>query len=468
MPVDFAALDRVFNPKTVVVIGDKKASGYMWLNANRNFKGNLYSVQIDPNEIPNIEEMGIKNFTSLADVPEPIDYAIVAVPRAVASRIVADCIQNKVGGATLFTSGFAETGTPEGIEAQEKLFTMAKEAGMVLIGPNCMGLYNPAVGLCFSAAQPMYEGGNVAFASQSGSHAISVAQAAPENGIKLSKIVSFGNGIVLENADYLEYLAHDRQNKVIGMYVEGLQDGRRFFEILKETTPTKPVVIWKGGQTEEGQRATSSHTASLAESMAIWSALANQTGAILVHTIEELVDTIKGLLYLPPLTGTGCGLTGGAGGQSVSITDAFAKAGMSVPALSPDSYHKLESFFSLVGASFRNPIDMGSNRTEIDTILDILKDDPVIDVIVMQIAMSSWQRSRSGAEAQIEALLRFKENAAKPVVVTPYSVTPHKDAEILKEVEGKLHAAGIPTFHTYERAARALKNVVEYHRFHSG
>ena len=124
---------------------------------------------------------------------------------------------------------------------------------------------------------------------------------------------------------------------------------------------------------------------------------------------------------------------------------------MSVPALSPDSYRKLESFFSLVGASFRNPIDMGSNRTEIDTILDILKDDPVIDVIVMQIAMSSWQRSRSGAEAQIEALLRFKGDAAKPVVVTPYSVTPPKDAEILNEVEGKLHAAGIPTFPTYER-----------------
>ena len=97
MPIDHAALDRVFNPKTVAIIGDKKASGYMWLNANRNFKGNLYSVQIDPNEIPGIEEMGIKNLTSLADVPEPIDYAIVAVPRVVAPRIVAECIRNKVG-----------------------------------------------------------------------------------------------------------------------------------------------------------------------------------------------------------------------------------------------------------------------------------------------------------------------------------------------------------------------------------
>ena len=440
----------------------------MWLKANSGFKGNIYSVQIDPNEIPNIEAMGVTNFKSLSEVPEPIDYAIVAVPRVVAARIVADCIQNKVGGATLFTSGFAETGTPEGIEAQETLFTMAKEAGMVLIGPNCMGLYNPALGLCFSTGQPLYEGGTVAFASQSGSHAGSFAQAAPENGVRLSRIVSFGNGIVLENADYLEYLAHDPQTEVIAMYVEGLHDGRRFFKALKETTPKKPVVIWKGGQTEEGQRATSSHTASLAESMVIWNAMARQTGAVLVHTIEEMLDTVKGLLHIPTLTGTGCGLTGGAGGQSVSITDAFAKAGMSVPPLSPDSYGKLESFFSLVGASFRNPIDMGSNRTEIDAILNILNEDRVIDVIVMQVSVTNWRRTKATATAQIEALLRFKENASKPVVAILYSMTPQQDSGTLKDIGEKFHKAGIPTFSTYERAGRALKNVVDYHRFHSG
>jgi acyl-CoA synthetase (NDP forming) len=466
MPIDFAALDRVFNPKTVVVIGDKKTSGYMWLNANKDFKGNLYSVQIDPNEITGIEELGIKNFTSLADVPEPVDYAIVAVPRVVAARIVADCILNKVGGATLFTSGFAETGTAEGIETQNKLFEMARDAGMVLIGPNCMGLYNPALGLSFSLGLDTYQDGNVAFASQSGSLAVAFSQAAPHHGIHLSRSVSFGNGIVLENADYLEYLAQDPQSKVIGMYVEGLRDGRRFFEILRETTPKKPVVIWKGGQTEEGQRATSSHTASLAESMTIWQALARQTGAILTNSIDETLDTIKALLYLPQLAGTGCGLTGGAGGQSVTITDAFSKAGMTVPALSPESYEKLESFFSLVGASFRNPIDMGSNRAEIDTIMDILENDPVIDVVVMQLSVASG-RSRAGAEAQLEALIKFKENSAKPIVAIPYSMTPHEEAEALKEFEAQLFASGIPAFPTYDRAAKALKNVVDYYRFHT-
>ncbi|MCL0101807.1 CoA-binding protein [Dehalococcoidia bacterium] len=466
MSVDFAALDRVFNPKTVVVIGDKKASGYMWLKANKDFKGNLYSVQIDPNEIQGIEELGVKNFTSLKEVPAPIDYAIVAVPRVVAARIVADCIENKVGGATLFTSGFAETGTDEGIESQNRLLDMAKEAGLVLIGPNCMGLYNPGLGLSFSLGLEKHEGGNVAFSSQSGSLAIAISQAAPHHGIRISRAVSFGNGIVLENADYLQYLAQDPGNEIIGMYIEGLRNGRRFFEILRDAAAKKPVVIWKGGQTEAGQRATSSHTASLAESMTIWRSIARQTGTILTDSLDETLDAIKCLLYLPPFTGMNCGLTGGAGGQSVTITDAFAKAGMSVPNLSTSSYNKLAEFFSLVGASFRNPIDMGSNRTEIDTILDILNNDSVIDVIVMQMSVASG-RNRSGAEAQIDALTKFKERSSKPVIAIPYSMTPHEEAEALKSFESRLFAAGIPSFPTYERAAKALKHVRDYHQFHS-
>ena len=467
MPVEYKTLDRVFNPKTVVVIGDKKATGYMWLNANKTFKGKLYSVQIDPNEIPNIEAMGIKNYKSLAEVPEPIDFAIVAVPRVVAGRIVTDCIKNKVAGAALFTSGFAETGTPEGAQAQEALLKLTRDSGMVLVGPNCMGLYNPSLGLRFGPDQPVYEGGTIGIASQSGSHAGSLTQAAPEHGLKISKTVSFGNGILLENADYLEYLAQDPQTKLIAMYVEGLQDGRRFFKLLKQTTPKKPVIIWKGGQTAEGQRATSSHTASLAESMAIWNAVAKQTGAILANSVEEVLDTLKALVYLPKLTGAGCGLTGGAGGQSVSITDAFSKAGMTVPALSPESYKKLEAFFSLVGASFRNPIDMGSNRKEIDTILAILDEDPNIDVVVMQIGMTA-ARNLSMANAQIEALLRFKEKTKKPLVAIPYSMAPYRDGTLLRDVESKFQSAGIPCYPTYERAGRALKNVVDFHRFHGG
>ncbi|MEE9284940.1 MAG: CoA-binding protein, partial [Dehalococcoidia bacterium] len=457
MSVDIAALERVFNPRTVVVFGDKKASGYMWLNGMRRFKGNLYSVQVDPSEIANIEAMGVTNFTSLAQVPEPVDYAVCAVPRSVAPRVVADCIAHNVGGVTLFTAGYAETGTEDGKAAQDQLFALAREAGMVLIGPNCMGLHNPSLGVCFFPEQPVYEGGNVGFASQSGSHANSFSIAAPESGLFISKMISFGNGIVLENADYLEYLAQDPQTEAIAMYVESVQDGRRLFRLLRETTPRKPVLIWKGGQTDAGKRATASHTAALAESMAIWEAVARQTGALLVHSLDEALDTLKALLRLPPFSGPGCGLTGGTGGQSVSITDAFAKGGMTVPTLSPDSYRRLQEFFSLVGASYRNPIDMGSNRTEMDTILDILAEDPAIDVIVMQMGYLGGQRQQSQLETQFDALVRLRQRTAKPVVAIPTSPTPYRNADVLREIDEKLRAGGVPSYPSYERAAHALK-----------
>src|SRR5688572_20058404 len=118
-------LDRAFNPRTVAVVGDKKMMGYMWLNANKTFAGKLYSVQIDPNEIPGIEELGVPNYPSLADIPEDIDYVVCAVPRPVAARIVADCAAKKVGAVALFTSGFAETETEEGVEAQRQVTEIA-------------------------------------------------------------------------------------------------------------------------------------------------------------------------------------------------------------------------------------------------------------------------------------------------------------------------------------------------------
>lgn len=466
MPVSHAALDRVFNPKTVVVFGDKKAGGYMWLNSQKQLKGKVYSVQIDPNEIPGIEALGVQNFKSLAEVPGPVDYGIIAVPRSVAPRILADCITHKVGGVTMFTAGFAETHTADGMEMQNKVLAMAKQSGMVLIGPNCMGIYNPGAGLCFSPGQPVYDGGNIAFCSQSGSHGVSFSLGAPELGLKISKMVSFGNGIVLENADFLEYMANDAQSQVIVMYVEGLKDGRRFFKLLRETAPKKPVIIWKGGQTDEGKRATSSHTASLSESLALWEAACKQTGAILVRTLEEALDTAKALVQLPAFTGSGCGLMGGAGGQSVSITDAFAHAGMRVPALSQSSYKRLGEFFSLVGASFSNPIDLGTNRKELDTILDILTDDPVIDVIVMQVPVFSFRAANSMVTSQVEAMTKLKERSGKkPLVAVALSPRPFSDAEALKEIASKFEAGGVPSFTSYDRAARALKNAVDYHRF---
>src|SRR6266542_6157786 len=154
-------LERAFNPRTVAVVGDKRAMGYLWLNCMKPFDGKVYSVQVDPNEIPGIEAIGVPNYKSLLEVPDDIDYVVCAVPRPIAPRIIADCVGKKVGAVALFTSGFAETETEDGIAAQEQITAMAREARLLLIGPNCMGIYNRRLGVRHSSDQPTGDAGNV-------------------------------------------------------------------------------------------------------------------------------------------------------------------------------------------------------------------------------------------------------------------------------------------------------------------
>lgn len=466
MPIDLRKLDRALNPRTVAVVGDTKLRNYNWLNNMSTVTGKLYSVQVDERELDGIAELGVPNFKSLTEIPGEVDYVLVAVPRQVAPIILKDAIAKDVGGIAFFTSGFAETDTDEGRELQARLTEMAREAGMAVIGPNCMGLYNPEAGVRFQRRQATGFTGPVTFVSQSGSHSGDFSLMADAAGVRVGKVVSFGNGAVLENADYLEYFAQDDRTEYITMYVEGLQDGRRFFELLREATRRKPVILWKGGMTEAGQRATASHTASLASSAEVWNALCRQTGALQANSGAEAIDLLKALMLLEPYTGDGVGLTGGAGGQSVSMTDAFELAGMRVPPLSDASYNQLSQWFSLVGASFRNPIDLGSNREEIDQVLDVLAADDNIDCIVMQVRPGYGQPDDAKrVEAQLAALGRFRERSAKPLAAIVYSSRPMEEADELREMDRRLMEDGIPTYPSYERAASALRKVRDYHRF---
>jgi acyl-CoA synthetase (NDP forming) len=466
MPIDLKKLDRALNPRTVAVVGDSGRRGYNWLNSMKT-AAKLYSVQLDENEIPGIEEMGIPNYKSLMEIPDDIDYVLVTVPRKVAPIVLKDCIAKQVGGAAFFTSGFAETDTEEGKELQSTITQMAQEAGLVLIGPNCMGLYNPAAGVRFAPRQPVGFEGPVTFVSQSGSHAGDFAMSAHAAGIQINKVVSFGNGIVLENADYLEYFTQDPQTKYLAMYIEGLRDGRRFFDLLREATQRKPIILMKGGMTAAGKRATASHTASLAGSAEVWEAMCRQAGAIQARSIAEVIDLLKAVTMLPPFTGDRMGLTGGAGGQSVSMTDAFSLAGLTVPTLTEASYSKMSEWFSLVGASYRNPIDMGSNRREIQTIMDILTDDDNVDCITMQLRPGP-SGIDANPEAQLSALTECKSRSNKPFAVILSTSDPVQEAVRVKELEDHLHGLNIPTFPSYDRAAQAIRKVRDYYRFRDG
>ena len=461
-------LDRVFNPRSVAVVGDKLAMGYMWLRSLANFQGRVYSVQIDERELPGIEALGVKNYLSLLEIPDEVDYVIVAVPRAIAPSIVKQCIQKKVGGVMLFTSGFAESNTEEGIRLQRTITELAREDNLNLIGPNCVGIFNPNIGLRHTVDQYYGYGGNVGFISQSGTHATFFTLVGEVNGIRISKSVSYGNAAVLDATDFLEYLGEDEDTTIIGMYIEGVNDGRRFFSILREVARRKPVLIWRGGETEEGTRATASHTASLAGQPLIWDALIRQCGAIKVGNLDEMVDTIQALLYAKPTTGKRVGLAAMTGGQSVVITDAFVSAGFEVPLLTERSYREFASFFNTIGSSYRNPLDISSNLPHLDRIircLDILNNDEGIDAVVLDLPVVfltriSWHIT-GFFDDLIDALALYKERCTKPLLAILISA--HAESEAI-EARKKLVAKGIPCFPSFESGASALMKVVAYYR----
>jgi acyl-CoA synthetase (NDP forming) len=461
MSVDFARMDRAFNPKVVAVIGDKKP-GYMWLNGQIGFKGKLYSVQVDPSEFEGIKALGVQNFMSVMDIPEPVDLAIVAVPRQIAYRILEDCIRKGVAAAHFFTSGFGETDTEEGIRMGKALTERARQANFYLIGPNCMGIYNPYVGIRQTMRQRTGFKGPVGFISQSGTHAITFSEEAYLQSLEINKSVSFGNGTVLDSTDYLEYFAQDPEIKAIGMYIEGTRDGSRFLKTLKEVAAKKPVIIWKGGRTEEGGRAIASHTGSLAVPQAIWEASIRQCGAIKVYSIEELTDTLNAILYLHAVHGNRVGIAGGSGGQSVAIADVFAENGLKVPALTKESYDQLASFFMLIGAGYRNPVDPGVNRREITRIMNILESDANIDNLVLMTSVMSMARASEQLEKEINLLLDLRKRTLKPIAVVLGHYLPEAVQET-RVIAQRLRDGGIPMFVSPERGARAIRNALEYH-----
>ncbi|MFC2021491.1 CoA-binding protein [Chloroflexota bacterium] len=468
MKVDFSKLDRAFNPKCIAVVGDKGESNFIWLRSQSNFKGKLYSVQIDPREIEGIKALGVENYPSLLDVPEPVDLVIVAVPRAIALMILEDCIHKEVAAAHFFTAGFSETNTEEGKRLERLLTERAEQANFHLIGPNCMGIFNPSIGVMPRDEQYAGFTGQVGFISQSGTHAVAFTQEAHLQGMDINKAVSFGNGVVLDSTDYLEYFGHDPEIKVIGIYLEGVKDGRRFFKLLREVSARKPVVVWKGGRTEEGARAIASHTASLAIPRAIWDAAVKQCGTIQVNGLEELIDTLKAILYLPPVCGDRSAVAGGSGGQSVAIADVFVEAGLKLPMLTQKSYDELATFFSLIGGSYLNPIDTGNpNSQQMNRILDIIERDANIDNLVFLLTTRSGGPANR-LEAHCDSLIEIKKRTSKPVMAILSWSFSSGEVKLAGDTIQKLKDGGVPTFISLERGAFALRKALDYYKLKNG
>jgi acyl-CoA synthetase (NDP forming) len=315
----------------------------------------------------------------------------------------------------------------------------------------------------------------VALVSQSGSVVHEVVEMAARRGLRFSKAFSYGNAIDFNECDYLEYLAQDPKTDTIMMYIEGVRDGRRFFDVLRRTTATKPVSIIKGGRGQSGTRATASHTASLAGSMEVWETAVEQAGAISARHLEELVDVTAALHYLPPIQGRRLGVAGGAGGSSVLAADLCEEAGLDVIPLPTEIRQELKAKGNEIWDWIGNPADM-SIRIDRDfgvgDMLKIMADNPNFDLLISFVGMRGPRGpARVSAETFIKQY-RLDELNNKPLLAVmeeqggggnlsdEWAWVP----DFLEEVKIKLMAASVPVYPSIERAAIAASKLIDYYQ----
>ena len=445
----------------------KFGNRYLEALIKAGFKGNLYPVNPSDGEI-----MGLKAYPTVKDIPGPVEYVIVCIPAQHVLDVLDDCAARGVKVVQFFTAGFSETGEEEGRRLEREVVKKAREGGFRIIGPNCIGVYSPAHLMPYGPTPLLGEVGSVGFISQSGGHAGRVIGIGLRRWIHFSKVVSFGNGCDLDSVDYLEYLAVDPDTKIIGAYLEGMRQGRRFFELAKEISRNKPMIIWKGGKTEPGAEAAYSHTGSLAISDAIWTAVLKQAGVIRVDSLEELADTMLTFQHFPPFLGENvaivAGLAGGGGGESVSSTDACASVGLNVPPFADETRRKLKAILPPAGCILRNPLDMGGVGGVLEILektMEIVAAEPRIDVIIINEHLDQLLMglSKETLDKMNDIFIRTREK--KPIVIVS---SPTLGGAELMAVEKKLANARVTVYPSLDRAAKAIANMNWYYRFHRG
>ena len=468
-------MDFLFHPDSIALVGITTTQPQHW---TRTFLEGLIEMEFDrPLYLVNPkggEIKGRKVHTSLKDVPGNIDYVIGLVNARIAPKLVEECAEKKVRAIHFCTAGFSETGEESRIKLESELTEVARRNGIKVIGPNCMGIYCPKSRLSFSPAFPK-ESGPVGVISQSGGNSIYLVRQAALRGVRFSKVVSYGNACDIDESDLLEYLAHDVDTKIIALYIEGIKDGRRFRKALEEATNEKTVVLLKGGTTEGGARAVAGHTASLAGSRATWDALCKQLGIISVSSLEEMIDVLVTLLFLPLPGGRNALLFGAGGGASVLIADQFESRGFRVPPIPPEMVAQISEFTPIAGNILRNPIDYSQAMTNIEGVIKtfaILSTWEEADFFVMFIRIGQFTGSRI-SDHQLGYLLmsRFpikQGQLPKPVVmVIEPSIIPEEAEAIMAAICNSI-LSGLPVYYSFATAANAINLVLNHSEKQSG
>ena len=378
-------LEGVLRPRSVAVIGAStkpdSIGGVIFHNLlSTGFQGPVYPINHSVDSV-----QSVKAYPSVADVPGPVDLAVVVVPQEYVQDVVEQCSAKGVRGIVVISAGYRETGSA-GAEEETRLRELVRKKGIRLVGPNCLGVLstdkNVRLNATFAPSYPPE--GQVAIASQSGALGLVILDYARDSNIGISEFVSTGNKADVSGNDLIEWWDKDDRTKVMLLYLESFGNPRRFVRMAREISRRKPIVTVKSGRSKRGSRAASSHTGSLAGSDVAVDALMRQTGVIRVDTVEELFDMAAFLANQPVPTGKGIAILTNAGGPGILATDACDAWGLSVPDLSADTMNGLREFLPSE-ASVKNPVDMiaGATPDNYEKAIQLLLKDPGVDALIV-------------------------------------------------------------------------------------
>ena len=467
-------LRAFFKPSSVAVVGATKkidkAGHVIFKNFVDNktrqvFKGEIYAVNPNENSI-----LGVKCYPTIMKIPDEVELVVVVVPADVVPKIMRDAAAKKVKTAVIISAGFGEVGNHE---LENEVATIAKEAGIRVLGPNCLGVYDSRTGVDMLflpetkvlttgdevVATPRPMPGNIAIVTQSGAFGAAALDYLAGLHTGVSKFVSFGNKIDVDEAEMLRYLLHDEETNVVLLYVEDIRSGRKFLKAAEEITKIKPVVALKSGRTEAGARAAASHTGAVAGSDKIYDAAFEQTGILRAEDMDEFFHAGKSLSMQIPAKGKNVGIITDAGGPGIMAVDECGLKGLTVKRFSEKTISKFEKLkadgkLPKFATNF-NPIDVtGSVTSEMfELATEILFQDPEIDGIIML----GLHHTPALQEDYVDKVAKVASRYEKPMVACDIGET-----EMALNIRSRFDKLSIPAYSSPEDAARAMNALVRY------
>jgi len=447
-----SSLNPFFAPRGVAVVGASADPMKLGYGVARNLLQSQYRGAVHFVNPKGGTLMGMPMYASLAEVPDPVDMAVLIVPASAMPSALKDCAARGIHAAIIMAGGFREIG-PEGAAIEDEILRIARANSIRILGPNCIGLLDTHYPLDITfLPPPLPAPGDIGFLSHSGAFCAAVIDWSRQQGFSFSRLISLGNQSDITETDLIAPMAADKQTRVLAMYIESLPDGSRFIEEARKATVHTPLVALKVGRSVSGSRAAASHTGALAGADVAYDSAFEKAGVLRASSAEELFEWSRALAWLPLPKGRRMAVLTNAGGPGVMSADFIETHGMTLAELSEPTIKKLRALLP-PAASLINPVDMLSSASpqQYANSLQILIDEPNVDGILLVLPPPPMYSTESVADSLIPHIRASR----KPVTIALMG------SNLVQEAFRRFTAARIPTYDFPERAASALGCLVQ-------